>query len=76
MIVVAATAIYVGAYRAMLRPMILVEVAHLGMVVEGSREPNYRYLNGACRFLFAPLERIDYVIRPEFWDHYSNVPQA
>lgn len=76
LITAAGLAIYIGAYRALLYPMIIADVGHLGWVVEGSREPNYRYLNDACRFIFAPLERIDYTIRPDFWDHYSNVPQT
>ena len=76
-LVLAGIAVYLGAYRAMLDPMIVADVAHLGMVVEGSREPHYRSLNGVCRFAFAPLEWIDYKIRPEYWDHYADdVPVA
>jgi len=72
---VATIALYVGAYRAMLEPMILVERMHLGIVLEGAREPHYRAFNDVSRIVFAPLEWIDYSIRPEFWDHYTNLPE-
>ncbi|EMI54914.1 hypothetical protein [Rhodopirellula sallentina] len=71
---IALIAIYVGAYRVMLEPMILIERMHLGIVLDGSREPHYRAFNTVSRILFAPLEWIDYSIRPEYWDHYTNLP--
>lgn len=62
-------------------PIIIVDVANLGMVIEGSREPNYGSLEGdgtfnrICRYVFAPLEYIDYRYRPKYWDEYSDWPE-
>lgn len=44
----------------------------MGMVIKGSREPHYKLANPVCRILFAPIEKIDYKMRPAFWDHYSD----
>jgi hypothetical protein len=75
----AAFAVYISAYRALLDPMILVNVGHHGIVIEGSREPHYGSLardgalNAFCRFVFAPIEQIDYLMRPQYWDKYSDL---
>ncbi len=68
----AGVALYLASYRYLLDPMIVVDVGHMGMVIEGSREPHYKLANPLCRIMFAPMERIDYAIRPAFWDHYSE----
>ena len=72
LIIVISFALYLGAYCATLEPMIIVDVGSRGMVIKGSREPHYRLLNGFSRIAFAPLEWIDYKLRPEFWDHYAD----
>ena len=76
----AAFAVYLSAYRALMEPMILVDRGHHGIVIEGSREPHYGSLerdgalNAFCRVVFAPIERVDYLMRPQYWDEYSELP--
>ena len=70
----AGSAVYVGTYRATLDPVVVADVTHAGLVLDGSREPHYRWLRDAGQIVFAPLQRIDYLIRPEYWDHYSDIP--
>jgi hypothetical protein len=76
-----ALGIYIFAYRALMQPMITVDVMHLGMVIEGSREPHYGSLEGNggfnrfCRIVFAPIEYIDYLCRPKYWDEFSDWPE-
>lgn len=65
-------ALYLASYRYLLNPIVVVEVGHMGMVIKGSREPHYKLANPVCRILFAPIEKIDYKMRPAFWDHYSD----
>jgi hypothetical protein len=78
----AASAVYISAYWALLDPMILVNVGHHGIVIEGSREPHYGSLaldgalNAFCRVVFAPIEQIDYLMRPEYWNKYSDLTDA
>ncbi len=78
-LLMASFAVYLSAYRALMEPMIIVNKGHHSIVIEGSREPHYGSLeqdgalNGFCRFVFAPVERIDYLMRPQYWDEYSEV---
>lgn len=64
-----------------MRPIVVVDVGHLGFVIEGSREPHYGSLdrNGALnsigRIAFAPIEYFDYLSRPKYWDEYSEWPE-
>ena len=84
-VIVTGLAVYIAAYFALLNPVIVVKSFHLGIVIEGSREPYYgepiegepadRLFNHSCRFIFAPVEWIDYRLRPGYWDHYSDLPQ-
>lgn len=75
----ASFAVYLSAYKALMEPMILVDLGHHGIVIEGSREPHYGSLsrdgalNAFCRVVFAPIERIDYLMRPQYWDEYSDL---
>jgi hypothetical protein len=73
-VAVTAIAIYVGAYCALLEPISVVDVGNLGMVIEGSREPHYRTINNVCRFVFAPIEWIDYRLRPNYWSYADDWP--
>lgn len=62
-----------------MEPMILADIGGHGIVIEGSREPHYGSLardgalNAFCRVVFAPIERIDYLMRPQYWDEYSDL---
>jgi hypothetical protein len=81
LLVITALGIYISAYRALMQPIIIVDEGHLGMVIEGSREPHYGTLerngrlNSFCRIVFAPIEYIDYICRPKYWDEYSDWPE-
>lgn len=65
-------AVYLGAYFALLAPIILVESAHLGMVVSGYREAHYSVADPVSRIAFAPIHFVDSRIRSDYWGPYSD----
>ena len=57
---------------ALLAPIILVESAHLGMVVSGYREAHYSVADPVSRIAFAPIHFVDSRIRSDYWGPYSD----
>lgn len=65
---------------ALLDPVILVDFGYHGIAIEVSKEPHYgalardEALNAFCRVVFAPIEQIDYLMRPQYWNKHSDLP--
>jgi hypothetical protein len=72
MIAVTLICVYLGAYPAMLQPVVMVEKGWHGMVVSGCREPHFRIGDGVSQFVFAPLVWIDRLVRPDYWSEFSD----
>lgn len=63
---------YVATYCALLNPIIVANEAHLGMITDGYREPDYRAGGNIARIVFGPANWIDRQIRREYWADASD----
>ena len=64
--------VYAITYCALLNPVIVANQAHLGMVIDGYREPDYRIGGVFARLFFWPASWIDQHTRPGYWADASD----
>ena len=72
MIVVTLACVYLGSYSATLTPIVVVDEGWHGMVVSGQREPRFRIFDGVLQFVFLPVIWCDRVVRPGYWEKFSD----
>ena len=68
----AAVAAYFTSYKALLDPIIFVEIGGHGMVAKGYRGPHFRTTNSILSLVFYPAVLFDRKIRPSYWNEYSD----
>ena len=62
--------VYLAAYKALLRPMIIPREGHMGTTY-GYRKPDFLIGGTLSQLVFAPLVWTDRRMRPDYWDNYS-----
>jgi hypothetical protein len=72
LLLVTAFCVYLGAYLASLRPVVVVDEGSHGMLISGSQELDYLVPGKLWRITFAPAAWIDYQLRPQYWNEYSD----
>jgi hypothetical protein len=65
---------YIVTYCALLNPVVVANEVHLGMIIEGCREPDYRAGGDFARVFFRPANWMDQHIRPAYWADASDFP--
>jgi hypothetical protein len=73
LILLAACGAYFASYRALLRPVVIVDEGHLGRVVSGYRRPAYLAGEPLTSFLFWPAAWMDRQTRPGYWGTFSEI---
>ena len=73
MIVMAILSTYLASYRALMQPTLYWAETSSGEIVSAKKSPGYEIHGAIAHFLFYPLERIDHMLRPAFWNDVTEI---